>query len=260
MVFHAAAYKHVPIIERSPYEGIATNVFGTQIVAELALKYEVDRFVIVSTDNAVNPTNVMGATKRIAELYTQSLNEFGKTRFIATRFGNVLGSNGSVVPLFRKQIQNGGPITVTHPEITRYFMTIPEACNLVLEASAMGKGGEVFVFDMGYPVKIMYLAHKMVKLSGLELNRDIQIKVTGLRPGEKLYEELLTGAESNLPTHHPKILIAKVDTYPNDQLKRNLDELSEIVIQGDVLQMVRKVKDLVPEYISNNSHFATLDL
>lgn len=260
MVFHAAAYKHVPIIERSPYEGIVTNIFGTQIVAELALKYEVDRFVMVSTDKAVNPTNVMGATKRIAELYTQSLNEFGKTKFIATRFGNVLGSNGSVVPLFRKQIQNGGPLTVTHPEITRYFMTIPEACNLVLEASAMGNGGEVFVFDMGDPVKIMDLAHKMVKLSGLELNRDIQIKVTGLRPGEKLYEELLSGAESNLPTHHPKILIAKVDTYPNDQLKRELNELSEIAIQGDILQMVRKVKDLVPEYISNNSHFATLDL
>ena len=260
MVFHAAAYKHVPIIERSPYEGIVTNIFGTQIVAELALKYEVDRFVMVSTDKAVNPTNVMGATKRIAELYTQSLNEFGKTKFIATRFGNVLGSNGSVVPLFRKQIQNGGPITVTHPEITRYFMTIPEACNLVLEASAMGNGGEVFVFDMGDPVKIMDLAHKMVKLSGLELNRDIQIKVTGLRPGEKLYEELLSGAESNLPTHHPKILIAKVDTFPNDELKKDLDELSEIAIQGDVLQMVRKVKDLVPEYISNNSHFATLDL
>ena len=260
LVFHAAAYKHVPLIERSPYEGIFVNVLGTRIVADLALEYNVERFVMVSTDKAVNPTNVMGATKRIAELYTQSLNEYGKTKFIATRFGNVLGSNGSVVPLFRKQIQNGGPVTVTHSEITRYFMTIPEACNLVLEACAMGNGGEVFVFDMGEPVKILDLAKKMIKLSGLQLDRDIKIKIIGLRPGEKLFEELLTAAENNISTHHPKILIAKVDTFPNDELKRDLDELSEIAIHGDVLQMVRKVKDLVPEYISNNSHFATLDL
>ncbi len=259
LVFHAAAYKHVPIIERSPYEGIFVNVLGTRIVADLALEYNVERFVMVSTDKAVNPTNVMGATKRIAELYTQSLNEYGKTKFIATRFGNVLGSNGSVVPLFRKQIQKGGPVTVTHREITRYFMTIPEACNLVLEAGAMGNGGEVFVFDMGDPVKIMDLAHKMVKLSGLQLDRDIQITIIGLRPGEKLFEEMLLASENNIPTHHPKILIAEVETSSHAQLKKELDILSEIVIDGDVTEMVRKVKCLVPEYISKNSHFETLD-
>ena len=259
IVYHAAAYKHVPIIEKSPYEGIFVNVFGTRIVADTALRYGAERFVMVSTDKAVNPTNVMGATKRVAELYTQSLNELGKTKFIATRFGNVLGSNGSVVPLFRKQIENGGPITVTHEEITRYFMTIPEACNLVLEAGAMGQGGEVFVFNMGEPVKILDMAKKMVKLSGLELNTDISIEITGLRPGEKLYEELLACSENSLPTHHPKIMIAKVETYSNKAIKEHLDILTEIMIDGDVVGMVRKVKAIVPEYISQNSEFEALD-
>ena len=259
IVYHAAAYKHVPIIEKSPYEGIFVNVFGTRIVADTALRYGVERFVMVSTDKAVNPTNVMGATKRVAELYTQSLNELGKTKFIATRFGNVLGSNGSVVPLFRKQIENGGPITVTHEEITRYFMTIPEACNLVLEAGAMGQGGEVFVFDMGEPVKILDMAKKMVKLSGLELNKDISIEITGLRPGEKLYEELLASSENTLPTHHPKIMVAKVENYSNKAIKEHLDILTEIMIDGDVVGMVRKVKAIVPEYISQNSEFEALD-
>lgn len=259
IVYHAAAYKHVPIIEKSPYEGIFVNVFGTRIVADTAVRCGVERFVMVSTDKAVNPTNVMGATKRVAELYTQSLNEHGKTKFIATRFGNVLGSNGSVVPLFRKQIEAGGPLTVTHEEITRYFMTIPEACNLVLEAGAMGQGGEVFVFDMGQPVKIMDMAKKMVKLSGLELGKDIKIEVTGLRPGEKLYEELLASSENTLPTHHPKILRAKVETYSHRAIKEHLDILTEIMIDGDVVGMVRKVKTIVPEYISQNSEFEALD-
>ena len=259
IVYHAAAYKHVPIIEKSPYEGIFVNVFGTRVVADTAVRYGVERFVMVSTDKAVNPTNVMGATKRVAELYTQSLNEYGKTKFIATRFGNVLGSNGSVVPLFRKQIEAGGPLTVTHEDITRYFMTIPEACNLVLEAGAMGFGGEVFVFDMGQPVKIMDMAKKMVKLSGLELGKDIKIEVTGLRPGEKLYEELLASSENTLPTHHPKILRAKVETYSHRAIKEHLDILAEIMIDGDVVGMVRKVKTIVPEYISQNSEFEALD-
>ena len=259
IVYHAAAYKHVPIIEKSPYEGIFVNVFGTRIVADTAIRYNTERFVMVSTDKAVNPTNVMGATKRVAELYTQSLNELGKTKFIATRFGNVLGSNGSVVPLFRKQIENGGPITVTHEEITRYFMTIPEACNLVLEAGAMGQGGEVFVFDMGEPVKILEMAKKMIKLSGLELNKDISIEITGLRPGEKLYEELLASSENTLPTHHPKIMVAKVETFSYKAIKEHLDILTEIMIDGDVVGMVRKVKTIVPEYISQNSEFEALD-
>ena len=259
IVYHAAAYKHVPIIEKSPYEGIFVNVFGTRVVADTAVRYGVERFVMVSTDKAVNPTNVMGATKRVAELYTQSLNEYGKTKFIATRFGNVLGSNGSVVPLFRKQIEAGGPLTVTHEDITRYFMTIPEACNLVLEAGAMGFGGEVFVFDMGQPVKIMDMAKKMVKLSGLELGKDIKIEVTGLRPGEKLYEELLASSENTLPTHHPKILRAKVETYSHRAIKEHLDILTEIMIDGDVVGMVRKVKTIVPEYISQNSEYEALD-
>ena len=259
LVFHAAAYKHVPIIEKAPYEGIFVNVFGTRIVADLSIEYGVEKFVMVSTDKAVNPTNVMGATKRVAELYTQSLNELGKTKFIATRFGNVLGSNGSVVPLFRKQIEAGGPITVTHEDITRYFMTIPEACNLVLEAGSMGKGGEVYVFDMGEPVKIMDMAKKMVRLSGLQLGKDIEINVTGLRPGEKLYEELLASSENTLTTHHPKILRAKVNTFSNKAIKEQLNLLTEIMIDGDVVGMVRKVKNIVPEYISQNSEFEKLD-
>ena len=246
IVYHAA-YKHVPIIEKSPYEGIFVNVFGTRIVADLARQYNIERFVMVSTDKAVNPTNVMGATKRVAELYTQSLNQYGKTKFIATRFGNVLGSNGSVVPLFRKQIENGGPITVTHESITRYFMTIPEACNLVLEAGAMGHGGEVFVFDMGEPVRILDMARKMIKLSGLS-EKDIAIEITGLRPGEKLFEELLASSENTLPTHHPKILRARVNTFSHQKIMEELNLLTEIMIDGDVVGMVRKVKSIVPEY------------
>lgn len=259
IVYHAAAYKHVPMMEKSPYEGIFVNIFGTRILADLALQYNVDRFVMVSSDKAVNPTNVMGATKRVAELYTQSLNGIGKTKFIATRFGNVLGSNGSVVPLFEKQIEAGGPVTVTHEEISRYFMTIPEACHLVLEAGAMGKGGEVFVFDMGDPVKIIDMAKKMIKLSGLRPYTDIAIKITGLRPGEKLHEELLASSENALPTHHPKILKAKVNTSRNALMKEHLDLLAEIMIDGDVAGMVRKVKHMVPEYISQNSEFEALD-
>ena len=258
-VFHAAAYKHVPLIEKAPYEGIFVNIFGTRIVADLSLKYNVEKFVMISTDKAVNPTNVMGATKRVAELYTQSLNEFGKTIFIATRFGNVLGSNGSVVPLFRKQIEAGGPITITHKEITRYFMTIPEACNLVLEAGSMGKRGEVYVFDMGEPIKILDMAKKMVRLSGLDLETDIKITFTGLRPGEKLFEELLASSENTLPTHHPKILRAKVKIFSHKIIKEQLDLLTEIMIDGDVIGMVRKVKTIVPEYISENSEFEALD-
>ena len=258
IVYHAAAYKHVPIIEKSPYEGIFVNVFGTRIVADLARQYNIERFVMVSTDKAVNPTNVMGATKRVAELYTQSLNQYGKTKFIATRFGNVLGSNGSVVPLFRKQIENGGPITVTHESITRYFMTIPEACNLVLEAGAMGYGGEVFVFDMGEPVRILDMARKMIKLSGLS-EKDIAIEITGLRPGEKLFEELLASSENTLPTHHPKILRARVNTFSHQKIMEELNLLTEIMIDGDVVGMVRKVKSIVPEYISKNSEFEALD-
>ena len=259
IVYHAAAYKHVPIIEKSPYEGIFVNILGTRIVADLALQYQIERFVMVSTDKAVNPTNVMGATKRVAELYTQSLNQYNKTKFIATRFGNVLGSNGSVVPLFRRQIENGGPLTVTHEEITRYFMTIPEACNLVLEAGAMGEGGEVFVFDMGEPVKILDMAKKMIKLSGLQLNKDISIEITGLRPGEKLFEELLASSENTLQTHHPKILRAKVRSFRHEVIKKQLDLLSEVMIDGDIVGMVRRVKSIVPEYISKNSEFEVLD-
>lgn len=258
IVYHAAAYKHVPIIEKSPYEGIFVNVFGTRIVADLARSYDIERFVMISTDKAVNPTNVMGATKRVAELYTQSLNQYGRTKFVATRFGNVLGSNGSVVPLFRKQIENGGPVTVTHESITRYFMTIPEACNLVLEAGAMGEGGEVYVFDMGEPVRILDMARKMIKLSGLS-DEDISIEITGLRPGEKLFEELLASSENTLPTHHSKILRARVNTFSHEKIKEELNLLTEIMIDGDVVSMVRKVKSIVPEYISKNSEFEALD-
>ncbi len=225
IIFHAAAYKHVPLMENNPYEALLVNVFGTRTLADLAVKHKVKKFVMVSTDKAVNPTNVMGASKRIAEIYTQSLSN-GSTQFITTRFGNVLDSNGSVVPLFRKQIEKGGPITVTHREITRYFMTIPEACSLVLEAGAMGSGGEIYVFDMGRPVKIYDMACKMVKLSGLELGTDLEIKEIGLRPGEKLYEELLNNEENTLPTYHPKILRAKVREYEKSFIQKGFDDLT----------------------------------
>lgn len=259
-VFHAAAYKHVPLMELNPYEAVNVNIMGTRNLANLASEYKVSKFVFVSTDKAVNPTNVMGATKRAAEIYVQSLNANSSTSFITTRFGNVLGSNGSVIPTFRKQIENGGPITVTHKEITRYFMTIPEACQLVLEAGAMGKGGEIYVFDMGESVKIYDLATKMIKLSGLTLGKDIEIKITGLRPGEKLYEELLNEAETTMPTHHPKIMIGKVNEYPLDTVKDGLDEVSNLLQNSnDNMLLVRKLKELVPEYISKNSMYSQLD-
>jgi FlaA1/EpsC-like NDP-sugar epimerase len=261
IVFHAAAYKHVPLMENNPYEAIKTNVIGTRILAELASELGVEKFVMVSTDKAVNPTNVMGATKRLAEMYTQSMNQIEgvKTKFIATRFGNVLGSNGSVIPLFKKQIERGGPVTVTHPEITRYFMTIPEACELVLEAATMGQGGEVFVFDMGESVKIIDLAKKMITLSGLRVDKDIEIRYTGLRPGEKLYEELLNNDENTLPTHHPKILIAEVNTPSYAYMEVATNDLNHLLSSGNNNSIVSKIKEIIPEYKSNNSVFETLD-
>lgn len=261
VVFHAAAYKHVPLMESNPYEALMVNIFGTKIMADLAVEYRTKKFVMVSTDKAVNPTNVMGATKRSAELYIQGLSQQPdiQTQFVTTRFGNVLGSNGSVIPLFRKQIAQGGPLTVTHKDITRYFMTIPEACNLVLEAGAMGHGGEIFVFDMGAPVKIYDLAVKMIKLSGLELGRDINIEVSGLRPGEKLYEELLNVAENTVATHHPKIKRARIRPVDELDLNRKFDELSELIFKQDNFSIVAKIKDIVPEFVSNNSVFSNLD-
>jgi FlaA1/EpsC-like NDP-sugar epimerase len=261
IIFHAAAYKHVPLMEKNPYEAIKINILGTRNIAELAAENGVDKFVMVSTDKAVNPTNVMGATKRFAEMYTQSMNQLEgvHTKFIATRFGNVLGSNGSVIPLFKKQIERGGPITVTHPEITRYFMTIPEACELVLEAATMGGGGEVFVFDMGESVKIINLAKKMITLSGLRVDRDIEIKFTGLRPGEKLYEELLNNNENTLPTHHPKILKATLNTPSYSFMEIQASDLERILHEGDNNDLVAKIKDVIPEYKSNNSIFEKLD-
>ena len=260
-VFHAAAYKHVPLMEEHPYEALKVNVFGTKIMADLSVEARVEKFVMVSTDKAVNPTNVMGATKRLAEMYVQSLNErfSNSTRFIITRFGNVLGSNGSVVPLFQKQIQAGGPITVTHPDVIRYFMTIPEACQLVLEAGTMGKGGEVFVFDMGEPVKIADLAQKMVQLSGLRVGKDIKITFTGLRPGEKLYEELLSDKERTLPTYHPKIQISQVYSLAFSEITPLLQDLRKALREGDKTSMVAYLKLLVPEFISNNSVYEQLD-
>ena len=226
---------------------------------DLAVEFGADRFVMVSTDKAVNPTNVMGATKRTAELYALSLQGKGKTRFTITRFGNVLGSNGSVIPLFRKQIEQGGPVTVTHPDIIRYFMTIPEACNLVLEAGAMGQGGEVYVFDMGKPVKIVELARKMIKLSGFEPGKDIQIQFSGLRPGEKLYEELLANREQNKPTHHPKILIADVHIGDLEMTSYLVKDLVKSIGEANNFQLVKKLKRLLPEYVSQNSIFSSLD-
>lgn len=261
-VYHAAAYKHVPMMEHTPLEAICTNVAGTRLLADMAVKYEVERFVMISTDKAVNPTNVMGASKRIAEMYVQSLYQHQQTntKFITTRFGNVLGSNGSVIPRFKKQIEAGGPVTVTHPDITRYFMTIPEACQLVLEAGSMGNGGEIFVFDMGSPVKIADLARKMIKLSGLEPDEDIKIEYSGLRPGEKLYEELLNNAENTLPTYHEKILIAKTRTLEYTNLSAQIDALiGPAQRQESVTLVVKAMKELVPEFVSNNSEFEKLD-
>ena len=257
-VFHAAAYKHVPLMENNPSEAVLTNVKGSKNLVDLALEYDVQKFVMISTDKAVNPTNVMGASKRVAEIYAQTKNQLGKTRFVTTRFGNVLGSNGSVIPLFQKQIEQGGPLTITDERITRFFMTIPEACQLVLEAGSMGQGGEIFVFDMGKSVKIIDLAKKMIQLSGLELGKDIEIKVTGLRPGEKLYEELLASEENTIPTHNPQILIAKTKENSQQQLNA-VEELIQLFDSQQNEQIVRKMKEIVPEYISNNSEFEKLD-
>ena len=258
IIFHAAAYKHVPMMENNPSEAIHTNILGTKHLVDLACEYHVEKFIFISTDKAVNPTNVMGASKRIAEMYAQQKNKIGSTQFITTRFGNVLGSNGSVIPLFQKQIENGGPVTVTDERITRFFMTIPEACQLVLEAFSMGEGGEIFVFDMGESIKIIDLAKKMIQLSGLELNKDISIKITGMRPGEKLYEELLADEENTLATHHPKILIAKTREN-SSQLGKEIDALIELFNEQNNQEIVLKMKEIVPEFISQNSTFEKLD-
>ena len=258
LVFHAAAYKHVPMMEMNPSEAVATNVLGTKIIADLSDSFKVEKFVMISTDKAVNPTNVMGASKRIAEMYVENKNKASETNYITTRFGNVLGSNGSVIPLFQKQIEKGGPITITDERITRYFMTISEACQLVLEAGAMGKGGEIFIFEMGESVKIIELAKKMIALSGLELGRDIDIKVIGLRPGEKLYEELLANEENTLPTHHSKILIAKNRLTTSEQIIY-IEELITLIPLQDNQKIVKKMKEIVLEYISNNSVYESLD-
>src|SRR5690606_15948037 len=266
IVYHAAAYKHVPMVENHPIEGVRTYELGNINISNLAVEFKAKKFVFVSTDKAVNPTNVMGATKRIAEIYVQALNYKlekdnveKRTKFITTRFGNVLGSNGSVIPRFREQIEKGGPVTVTHPDITRYFMTIPEACQLVIEAGSMGNGGEIFVFDMGKSVKIVDLAKKMIKLSGFEPNKDIEIKFTGLRPGEKLYEELLNDLENTLPTHHEKIMIAKVRENCFEEVKSQLDILFEMVQTQQSTNIVRQMKAIVPEFKSQNSIYESLD-
>jgi len=259
IIFHAAAYKHVPLMEDNPYEAVRVNVMGTKIMADLAIKYAVEKFVMVSTDKAVNPTNVMGATKRIAEMYINAVNNKGKTKFITTRFGNVLGSNGSVIPIFQSQIKNGGPLTVTHKEITRYFMTIPEACQLVLEAGAMGSGGEIFVFDMGESIKIYDLALNMIRLSGLKHPEDIDIKITGLRPGEKIKEELLGNGENTTATYHDKIMIATVKKINSSMVTKQINELCNFNNELDFELTVVKMKEIVPEFISNNSKYEMLD-
>ncbi len=259
MVFHAAAYKHVPLMESNPCEAIKINVLGTRKLADLSSEFGVDKFVFVSTDKAVNPTNVMGATKRVAEMYIKCLHRTSKTKFITTRFGNVLGSNGSVIPLFKKQIQKGGPLTVTHKDVTRFFMTIPEASQLVIEAGTMGNGGEIFIFDMGESVKIFDLAKKMIRLSGLQYPNDIDIQITGLRPGEKLYEELLADTENTLPTYHKKIMISKHDDNDCALVKDKIDDLCIMNLLNQDHQIVGKLKEIVPEYISNNSTFESID-
>lgn len=264
LVFHAAAYKHVPLMEANPYESIQTNVLGSKIVADLCMRYGTKKMVMVSTDKAVNPTNVMGATKRMAEIYVSSCSGKSDTSFIITRFGNVLGSNGSVIPLFEKQMADGGPLTLTHPDITRFFMTIPEACQLVQEAGVMGKGGEIFVFDMGKSVKIIDLAKRMIKLKGYRYPEDIDIKIVGLRPGEKIYEELLANNENTVKTHHPKIMIAKVN---HDELSLKADRINAICQQildadtllPDFMGLVAAMKEVVPEFKSQNSEYEVLD-
>ncbi|WP_337485327.1 polysaccharide biosynthesis protein [Prevotella sp.] len=262
-VFHAAAYKHVPMMEDNPAMAVRNNVNGTRVIADLAVKYGTKKFVMISTDKAVNPTNVMGCSKRICEIYCQSLNQAivdgrvkGVTQFVTTRFGNVLGSNGSVIPIFKELIRKGGPLTVTHPDIIRYFMLIPEACKLVLEAGTMGKGGEIFVFDMGKPVKIVDLARRMISLSGA---KNVEIKFTGLRDGEKLYEELLSTKENTIPTHNPKIMVAKVREYDYDEAKKNEDELLQISYTHDDMAIVKKMKEIVPEFKSQVSKYQVLD-
>lgn len=262
-VFHAAAFKHVPMMEDNPIQAVRNNIAGTRVIVDLAVKYGTKKFVMISTDKAVNPTNVMGCSKRICEIYCQSLNQAildgkvkGVTQFVTTRFGNVLGSNGSVIPLFKEQIRKGGPITVTHPDIIRYFMLIPEACKLVLEAGTMGKGGEIFVFDMGKPVKIVDLAKRMISLSGA---KNVDIQFTGLRDGEKLYEELLATQENTKPTHHPKIMIAEVRSYDYEEVKQNEDELLQLTFTHDDMQIVKKMKEIVPEFKSRQSKYQVLD-
>jgi len=270
VVFHAAAYKHVPLMEDNPSLAVLNNVLGTKILAELAVANGVYKFVMVSTDKAVNPTNIMGASKRIAEIFTQSYYKhlssgvaddgMPHTKFVTTRFGNVLGSNGSVIPRFKQQLKAGGPITVTHPEITRYFMTIPEACQLVIEAGVMGQGSEIFVFDMGEPVKIIDLAKKMIMLAGKEPGVDIEITYTGLSPGEKLYEELLNDSENVMPTYHDKILIAKVQEYNFEYVSAKIDKLINSAKQHYMLETVGLMKDLVPEFVSTNSLYESIQL
>ena len=261
ILYHAAAYKHVPLIERNPLEAIYVNVLGTVNLSVLAVDKKVGKFVMISTDKAVNPTNVMGASKRVAEMYVQSLQESKAltTKFITTRFGNVLGSNGSVIPHFRKQIAEGGPVTVTHKEIIRYFMTIPEACQLVLQAGTMGLGGEIFVFDMGLPIKILDMAKRMIQLSGFVPYKDIDIVITGLRQGEKLYEELLNDTSTSLPTHHPKIMISKVPTPSFESVNFKIKEIIKAATSKNDTEVVKLLKDLVPEYKSENSSFQFLD-
>lgn len=264
LVFHAAAYKHVPLMESNPYEAILTNVVGTKNVADMAIQYGTEKFVMVSTDKTVNPTNIMGATKRVAEIYVNSCLKKMDTKFIITRFGNVLGSNGSVIPLFEQQINAGGPLTLTHPDITRYFMTVPEACQLVQEAGVMGNGGEIFVFDMGKSVKIIDLAKRMIRLKGYQYPKDIDIKITGLRPGEKIFEELLANDENTQKTHHEKIMIAKVNQEHMDGKQGLLEQLCQMVNNSgntsvETLELVKLLKNIVPEYISQNSEFEALD-
>lgn len=261
MVYHAAAYKHVPLVEQNPHEAILVNILGTKNLSVLASKYKVNRFVMISTDKAVNPTNVMGASKRAAELFVQALQktEGNTTKFITTRFGNVLGSNGSVIPHFKKQIEAGGPITITHPDIVRYFMTIPEACDLVLQAGTMGNGGEIFVFDMGEPVKILDLATRMIKLSGFEPNTDIKIIYTGLRPGEKLYEELLSYDAKTLPTHNEKIMVSKDPTMAFNEIEKYANQITKAALRREKVEVVQILKTIVPEFKSNNSIYEVLD-